>query len=256
VLVGGQSNADGTQNNFNNNTGGSPSYLTFGRIENSLMWNGTELAPYQLGVYGPAGNGGRWDSVGNVINGAGNWGFAHVAVKLLADSLPNIVECRVTQGGTQLGISGSDNSWNADYASILGIKYLQELELRYMALQQFCVARDIEINPIALLWHQGEGDRMSPFDAAYMANFTGLVNKVRSFTEKPNLPIIYGTVPNQSTGASPVVRAAHLDFAEKDADAWCRDNNDLVFDVDPIHWNAASSVLFGTWAAQTYLKNY
>jgi hypothetical protein len=258
VLVGGQSNAQGVAPTTEAAT---PSYLTSGPLSNVGFWNGsTVIEPYSLTERGRSGTGKNWLSAGGIT--AARWGFTEVASKLLADTWPNVVMCQVTAGGSRLGLSEAifpgASSWNTNYGLILGTyKYLQELNTKFDALISFCQARNIPYRIRGMLWHQGEADNHPSVDSAYQANLTSLIAEVRSFTGVAALPFVFGTVPAVSSSYNATVRAAQLAVDAADANAYCRDNNGLAYDLaagDPLHWGASACVTFGTWAASTLIS--
>lgn len=248
-IVAGQSNTDGRVATTNVNA---PDYLSDNLVDNVKVWNGTSLVNYDLTDIGQSGNGSSWVSA----DSSGKYSFAHVALKKVAETIDNVIVCQVTQGSSPLAaVSNAKGSWNYDYEAIpVGTpKLLESLENRFAALQSYLNSINRSYVVRGIFFHQGEWDDDSIFNEEdeYAVNFSGLVAKIRSFTNKPYLPIIYGTVPAASAANSLIIKNAHLDFAENDANAYCRDNDDLTL-FDSYHFDALSSNLFGEWAADQF----
>lgn len=242
-LVGGQSNSDGRVPY----TSG-PSYLQNGIVDNIAAFNGNRII-YDLRD-GQARVNGRSPSAVN------DYAFNHVALYQIGQDLPNVTTVQITVGGSPLysGLPDPQGIWNADYSSIPSSSpaLLKALQQRFEQLESFVSSRPgLRIKVRGLIWHQGESDKLPPADSDYASNWAAVVAKVRSFTNTPNLPIFYGTIPSTSSAYSLNVRNAQLDFASNDANAYCRDNNDLTM-FDGLHFDAASCNTFGDWVYTTF----
>lgn len=245
-LVGGQSNADG-RNVYTDPA--TPSYInTSNGLITDVYAYSRGIKPYAISENGLTGNG------NNITN---QWSFAQVALHLLSQSLPGVTACQWTVGDSQLAATPSrpNGSWNAAYDSIATSTphQLQNLQTRFEGFKSFCDSNGTTLNVRGLIWHQGESDNFSPADTDYAANWSAFVSAVRTFTGEATLPIFYGTIPIASSDYNATIRTAQLNFAAGDANAYCRDNDDLV---GGIHWDGASSVTFGTWVYTTYIANY
>lgn len=247
-LVAGQSNTDGR---VAYNDPAAPAYLDDKIVDGIKAWDGTGLIDYNLANSGPNDRGAGW-----VTNAAeNNFSFAHVALHDIAQSMANVVACQVTEGGTAITPSSNARGcWNADYTLIPTDTpaLLEALENRYTALATYCTANNIALNVKGIIWHQGEsdGDR-NVSTADHLSNFSAVVSRMRTFTGVADLPIFFGTFSGTGTKLYNDIRAALEQYAASDANAYCRDNTDLT-NFDGVHFDGASSVTFGQWAATTY----
>ena len=250
-LVAGQSNTDGRvsgqQGDF---------YLHNNLVNEVNVWNGTDVVPYNLTDFGQNGNGSSW--VTQQSNG--NYSFAHVALKNIAESTPNVLVCQVTSGGTSIHpVSFPRGCWNANYNSIPSgtPRLLEELENRFTSLSTYCNDNGITLNVLGLLWHQGEAD--SGYTNApenYLTNYSDLINRVRDFTNSPRLPVFYGTINTSSTQFNSTIQQAQLSFADNDVDAYCIDNSDTPLLSDNLHFNAEGCNEFGRQITNVILSHY
>lgn len=243
-LVGGQSNSDGRVA-F---TSG-PAYLQDGIVDGVGSFVGNRII-YDLRDADAYTNG--------RTEGANKYAFNHVALYQIAQELPNVTTVQITAGGSQLSSAQSQikGIWNADYASIPSdsVALLHALQLRFEHLQRWVSTRpNLTLKVRGLIWHQGESDAWSPADTEYLANWTALVSKVRTFVGDPNMPVFYGTIPSTSADYNATVRAAMLSFAASDPNAYCRDNDDLTM-YDGVHFDAASCNTFGDWTYSTFMS--
>jgi lysophospholipase L1-like esterase len=128
------------------------------------------------------------------------------------------------------------------------------LENRFRTLKTYADRHGMEVNVLGLLWHQGESDRTTGPAAAYQTNMTALIAKVREFTGRWDLPVIMGTVPTTSSSYSATVLAAQNAIAAADAYVWLYDfDAEGAAYIDGVHFNAATQIEFGEWAAATLL---
>lgn len=268
ILIAGQSNADGRVNINDTNT---PYYISSGILKNLdgsniLSFNNTLLTDFDFSASGPNGTGKEWVQSDNT----NQWSFSHVASSLIeSNGNSKIIVCQVTQGRTQLSplpIQNSNiGSWSTDFDNVVGFKMLEALESKFNNLVSYLNSQNISYNVKSLIWHQGENDylvsinpnlslsqRQSALDN-YQTDFESLISYVRAFTNKPNLPIVYGTVPSSSNWYSAEIRNAQLAVASNDNNAYCRDNNDLNL-FDGLHFDAASNITFGLWASEIVLQ--
>ena len=243
-LVAGQSNTDGRNSATDPSA---PEWIKDGILDNVQVWNGKELTQYNLDIISKTGNGSSW--VNNMSQM--KFSYAHIALKLVADKMKNVVVCQVSEGGTAINPRpNARGSWNANYSLLDSDtpKLLMDLEERFNALKAYCAANRIKMNVHGLIWHQGESDSFEQADIdAYSANWSGVIYKIREFTGKPYLPIFCGTIPNTSSCYSEQIRNVQMNIS---TDVYCRDNNDLTM-FDGVHFDHASSIRFGEWMADT-----
>jgi hypothetical protein len=250
VLVGGQSNADGRADYT---TG--PTWLQDQIVDYVKNFDGTKLEDhYWCNDIGPTGTGESW-----VTSGAsGKFGFVDVATKILAETLENVVVCRVTEGSTRVDETyNARGSWHADYDAIDAInpatpKLLQELENKYNALVAYCEARGIKLNVVGLFWHQGESSA-SIGTADFQEDTEAVFAKVREFTGRPDLPIVSGTIPTGSSQYSASIESQMLAIDAADARVTYLDFSALTM-FDGLHLDGASCVTAGTAAAAEMLS--
>jgi hypothetical protein len=252
-LISGQSNAEGrTALNL------APEYLSGGEIPNVLMYHGTNIDNYYLKHYGQRGNGAFW----SYTPGTTYWGPFDVTMKRLAEVLPNVLALRVSAGGSILDSIAPANagrgSWSDRFDEIPDgtPSLLQALEQRVQSLKDWAEVNNVQLIFRGMLWHQGASDFTRGGDSItnYESNWIDFVSYVRSFTVA-NLPIVYGTITNLSSTFNATIKAAHLSVAANDENMFCRDNDGLTV-FDPNHFTAESNVIFGEWAASTWLENY
>lgn len=258
VIEAGQSNSEGR---LQINHSLTPSYLQNGIVNGVKSFNGSLIEDYDLTNKGQNGNGMEWVQGTSLIR----WGAFHVALKEIADNVSNIVSVRVSNGGAILAPFERDSlaqngSFSADYANIPSsqAKLLEALENRFYQLVQYCQDNNIVLNVKALIWHQGEADGADASSTTaeddYENNLLDFIDKVRDFTNKPNLPIITGTIPSTSSKFSQKVKDAQLNVASNDSNFYCRINDDLTF-FDGLHFDANSCITFGQWIKNTFIND-
>lgn len=241
-LVGGQSNSAGRAL-----AADGPAYISSGIVD------GVSNYDYQNTVY---------DLSQGVLTGRdtaanGRFAFNHVAMSLASNDINDVVAVTVAVGNTILYANNFGNgSYNADYDAIpVGTRRcLQELELKYNAFVNWAESKGLTYKVQGLIWHQGESDAVSVPQAIteYGANWAALVAKVRSFVSDAQMPVFYGTIPIASADYNLTIRNAMLNYAAGDANAYCRDNNDLTL-LDAYHFDAPSNIVFGEWVYNTWL---
>lgn len=248
-LIGGQSNADGRAP-----AGAGPFHLRNNLVNGVKVWNGSQLTDYDLTDYGKDGNGSSWVRTQT----DGNFSFVHVALKEMAEKIPNLTVCQVTSGGTSLAPRTFERgSWCPDVELIPDgtPRLLEDLENRFNALQSYCEENQIKLNVLGFLWHQGESDAPTPYAAAYADRFEKLINRVRKFTSCPRLPVFYGTVPVESISFNATVQQAHLNYAANDIDTYCTLTDGFSLLGDSLHFDANGCTTFGLDIANK-IKHY
>jgi hypothetical protein len=254
-LIGGQSNSEGRTT-----MASAPAYL-IDRIPATMMWNGEEPDNYYLHHYGRRGNGAFW----SVAPATNYWGPFDVTLNDISESLPNVIAVRVSAGGTVIDSvaspTASRGSWSDRFGDIPSgtPALLQALEQRVDALKAWATTNGVQLNFRGMFWHQGEADQQVGGSSVtnYESNWQDVVDYIRGFT-RADLPIIYGTVSDESTLFNSTIKAAQLAVAAGDSNLYCRDNDGLAMigGGDTTHFSAASTVTFGEWAAETWLQNY
>lgn len=239
-LVAGQSNTDGR---VPMSSSDAPDWIHDGLIDGVKVWNGSEIVDYDLGNNGQDGNGSSW----TVNASENNFSWIHITTKLLADTGKQILICQVTEGGTSITeLENYRGTWSTNYDNKLypEIPYLlEDLKNRYLALIAYLDNNNMSYSLKGILWHQGESDYTS---LVYYSLFSGLIADIRSWTGRPTLPIIYGTIPHASGQYGEDVETDQLQIASEDANAYCRDNSTLTL-LDAYHFDSLSTQLFGQW---------
>lgn len=240
-LVAGQSNSSGRIS-----YAGGPVYLQDGIVDGVSNYNGQNTI-YNLD---------QGSFTGRDITANGDFAFNHVAMYKAAQDINDVVAVTNTEGGTILYASADGNgSWNADYDAIPtgSRRLLQELEIKYKLFANWAESKSLTFKVRGLIWHQGENDAIVPAAIpVYGTNLAALIAKVRSFTGDAQLPIFYGTVPASSSAYDVDIRNAMLNYAAGDANAYCRDNDDLTL-FDGLHFDASANETFGDWVYTTWL---
>jgi hypothetical protein len=226
-----------------------------------MMYHGTNVENYYFNHQGPLGNGSHWSY--NPFTD--QWGPYHVALKQIADSIANVVAVQVSAGGSVLDSvaspTASRGSWSDRFGDIPGgtPALLEALEQRVDSIKAWATANNVQLNFRGMFWHQGEADQQVGGSSVtnYESNWQDVVDYIRGFT-RADLPIIYGTVSDQSTLFNSTIKAAQLAVAAGDSNLYCRDNDGLAMigGGDTTHFSAASAVTFGEYAAETWLQNY
>ena len=250
-LVSGQSNSGQQAPTTDPNA---PSYLSANTVPGVYSYNNTTIvSDYSLSDTGPNGNG--WPYVtGASLNN--RFTYKEVALYEIAQARPNnnVLMCQVTNGGSTLGLNQRESgSWNVDFDNVIQPTplFAQLLKDKYDSLLAFASANNLTLNVRGMLWHQGEsGSPGTDYQTALQAFF----DYVRTFTNKPNLPIVSGTIPDTSNNYNASIRTAMLNVANADANIYYRDNNGLTF-FDGIHFDAQSCVTFGNWAKDIVINN-
>ena len=149
-------------------------------------------------------------------------------------------------GGTSIGLNppSGGGQWNVDYDSV-SRPLLKELEERYaLAMKMLAHSRKRGVVR-GILWHQGESDSNSQQNKDdYYQNLTNVIAKVRSFTNTPDLPFIFGSIPLNSGQFSPEVNTAHFQIASEDQNAHIVDmGSGSTF--DGLHFDGPTSEFLG-----------
>tara|TARA_R110001606_G_C15363921_1_gene648820 strand:+ start:92 stop:2113 length:2022 start_codon:yes stop_codon:yes gene_type:complete len=121
-------------------------------------------------------------------------------------------------------------------------KLTQEFEQQLREMKESSEFSNIEIK--AFLWHQGEGDFSSPYNADYYQNFKNVISYVRGVLDNPILPIVFGTISHASAQYSSVVETAQLAIAAEDEHAYVVDMQNGTL-LDPYHFDGVTSESLG-----------
>lgn len=104
--------------------------------------------------------------------------------KMMADSYPDrsIALIKVSRGGTTLY-----SDWNPDSNGFMWQTFTNKVTEALQELTDAGGSYDLK----GMIWHQGESD-IGQTSAAFTANLTNFLARVRSFVGKPELPIVVG----------------------------------------------------------------
>jgi len=315
VLVAGQSNADGwcVPTTL---AAGTPTWVaTDGththKVPSVKVWNGVEIQDeYDLTdistLYDPTGlspHNGRqyaaWDYTKNGGSADASkylYGYADVALAQMAATIPNLVVCRVTAGGSCIALSENfgKGTWNAAYnPAVSGIEitvaynpvidneycvgedekalYLA-LKGRYEGLLSYCETNNITVNVLGLLWQQSAGDALlatafpsghaavcPDADDDYYDNITALIAAIRGWTGCANLPWLCGTASNNISLdglKNETIEDAPIQLAADDYNVLTHFNYEHTCTTDGVHDSIAACNTYGQWAALVLLCKY
>lgn len=232
-IVAGQSNADGRVGDF--------TLVDFrngnGEVPGVFMWERVAFR-FNLMKFNDA-----YRSGSNALN-HNLWAFDVFTLRMMQQNLNrNIYVVKRTVGGTALIPTHAQGSWHYNYDSItVAGKLLQQLEIQFDSAVANITRSGKTPKVRAFLWHQGESDTGDPNN--YQARLTGLIAKVREFTNTPNLKCFIGTVPAVSAAYNATIRQAKLNIQAADANVFVIDLNDLTL-LDAFHFDANSAKTAG-----------
>lgn len=236
-LLAGQSNMDG----YAYVTGLPPS-LQVSQGDVRLYWSGngswTGLAPASYGIdygveyFGPEVTFGRF----------------------LADQdeAPPVALIKHAIGGTDLAYYWYPGEYRRDPAQGLGYRdFLATIELALAELDAEGTAWEIA----GMIWMQGESDAYSDEDiaAAYEANLTHFISRVRDDVGAPDLPFVIGKIHCPTCPYGDIVRAGEdaVDAADPKVTAFATE--DLSVNADGIHYDGAAMRTLGERFAESLL---
>lgn len=194
IIVIGQSNADGRADYTS-----APTWLKDNnyQVPGYKVWDALTNNFKDYNVLGMTGNGG--DVPGSDGSGKNKFAFdAFFAHQYLADNpSKTLYMVRTTLGDTGLydqPTQGSRNwTWSPDTDNIVEGCNSLLLSLQEKVYRALIFAKDnnIELMPIAILWHQGEKDASSEASIkAYKTNLSNLISWVRGLFDMPHLAFI------------------------------------------------------------------
>lgn len=194
IVVIGQSNADGRANYTS-----APTWLKDNnyQVPRYKVWDAVANNFKDYNVLGMTGNGG--DVPGSDGSGTNKFAFdPFFAHQYLSDNpQKTLYMVRTTLGDTGLydqPTTGSRNwTWSPDTDNIVEGCNSLLLSLQEKVYKALIFAKDnnIELIPIAILWHQGEKDASSEASIkAYKTNLSNLISWVRGLFNMPHLPFI------------------------------------------------------------------
>lgn len=249
-VVCGQSNSDGRIPN-----GDYPEYMQTDRA----MYCYDDGGNFQNGMFSPYR---PFTYATNETNRFGYDAFVyHYIQKAQADPFYIV---KTTLGGSAIDPSCNSNKnwyWSCDPSwyntetatSLGGHSLMKEFERSFEACQaQTLNALKHGYKVRAILWHQGEADRMNNGPANYYSNLTTLIAHMRQFLyEKTgdadclSLPFILGTVAHNSTQYNSTVESAHMRIAQEDANVHAINLDGQPLLGDNLHFGVEAGEYYG-----------
>ena len=250
-IIGGQSNMDG-RNQFVER----PAWLQAGAtIPNCKMWDSTKN---QFDNWNLSTNSGA--SASAYLNQL--WALDSVFFHRLDIDLgikPFLI--KRTQGGTAIYLNTSEKGcWNIDFDAIDLLSgtpaLLRDLTDRINAAVSYLNSVGKTYKFRGFIWHQGESDADLGATAQnqYYQNFKDVIVHIRNVTSEPNLPAIYGMIPDASASFNLTIRNAQIQIASEDDNAYLADLSDLTL-MDAWHFDSASSIVAGNRYADIFINN-
>jgi hypothetical protein len=98
-----------------------------------------------------------------------------------------------------------------------------------------------------MMWMQGEGDSTDRKAAeAYEENLANFLTQVRKDLEAPEMPVVVGLISEAKKWTfAEIVREGQMNVAKKLPNVATVETNDLTFNADGIHYDAAGLVTLG-----------
>lgn len=183
------------------------------------------------------------------INIEGQWAFDLVTyynISLHQD----LYVIKWSAGGTSIDPLGdSSYHWTADYEDLDSLS--KSLLLKFETEIRNHIASDgSQFDVRAMLWHQGEGDRGSLGTGSadrYYNNLRNMVSYIRGVVGNERLPIITGTISENSAQYDATIHSAQEQLASEDPYFILIDMSGAPL-KDSYHFNAAASVYLGQMA--------
>lgn len=159
-------------------------------------------------------------------------GFGHA----IAAAQPgrNILLVKVTEGGTTL-----HTDWNSAAPNKLYARLVRTVKHALEDIQKQGATYEIA----GMLWHQGEGDRMSPHVERYKERIDAFIERIRTDLNAPEMPFILGEIRNDSD-QNQAILAIKRAYAEETPAVGLASGKDLkTFDTH--HFDAPSLIELG-----------
>lgn len=237
IIVMGQSQVDGRGNSPT-----CPQASADGTIVGVDCYNqqtGT-IAPWKIGT-----------NTGSFTYNSSEWGPDYVAVKQYRDWLgEDLTVVKATRGGASMGANANTTACFAipSVAVTNGASLVAEWGVERWNRARAIYARSgIILDPIAILWMQGEGDYQSPYQEAYQMNMTNYMKFVRRYLGKPSLPWIWTSVQSDSPQYSATVYAAQQAIHAADVNSKYLTITGQSYNVDGVHYDYNGKLYIGNW---------
>jgi hypothetical protein len=206
-IIFGQSNADGREASPAN-----PEAEVDGTLTGLQMYNAAANAfqPWKIGT-----------NTGSFVAGNTGWDPFGLALKYYRDFLgvDNLYAVKATKGGISLHPTATLlGSFYTDTIQVVTSNRMWDMLVTRIEAVRYVLARQGKVARFkAALFHQGEGDKGAPYNAAWQANAEDLFLKLRQRCWNATMPIIAGTIPTAGTYYDATVQAAMEAIAVADA---------------------------------------
>lgn len=211
-----------------------------GQVKGVLIWDDSIKAftPFKFGLGGNTGGGAPGAKSESEM-----YGFDIIAAAMLAEYTgKTIYIVKRSLGGTAIDITGSNGGgyWTPIVEDIItGRKLIEELKIKVLN----AMSSNPNLEPKAILSHQGEGDSTALAKVKYYQNKKNVMRYERGIVANPKLPYIFGTIAPISQQYTAEVDAAFHKIAAEDKFAYLVDMHDGTL-FDPYHFDPASTLLF------------
>ncbi len=244
IIVAGQSNADGRELKT-----AAPAWLVAMnyKIDNYMVWNRSAniFQSYELGV-----------NTGAFVNNDTKFGFDIFFAKAWLDANPTkkLYAIKQTAGGvpiTHLGVNNGNNNYRwqpkTDLIATGQLSMVNELAAKITAVKSFAVTTRLRLTPVAVLYHQGEGDADRVADGGvtdYPANLANLISAIRGMMQAPALPWLTATLHPVNANYIAVSSAiTQLDGLDPNMKAVNMSGNTQT--IDGLHFSVPALTLIG-----------
>ena len=180
------------------------------------------------------------------LNITDNWAFDLVTYYNIALN-QDLYVIKWSVGGTSIDPLGDGSyHWTADYEDLDSLS--KSLLLKFETEIRNHIASDgSQFDVRAMLWYQGEGDRGSLGTGSadrYYNNLRNMVSYIRGIVGNERLPIITGTISENSAQYDATIHSAQERLASEDPYFVLIDMSGAPL-KDSYHFNAAASVYLG-----------
>ena len=227
IIAAGQSNIDGRIP-----TASLPSYITL-PISNCHFASNYNNGSFEDGIQQTALSSDRWG-----VDLVTYYYITQVANKELY-----VIKC--SKGGTSIDENG-DNTvhWTPFYERLSSMN--NSILWKFEQMIRSCIsAQGNNFDIRAMIWHQGEGDRMVPDN--YYTNLKCLIAYCRGIVGNQRLPFICGTISTKSSQYNSTIDIAIRKIAEEDPYVYLIDMADASL-LDSYHFDADWAEYFGKCA--------
>lgn len=166
------------------------------------------------------------------------------------------------------GAAGSWGCWEPDFLAPAGEhRHINQYDHFLATIRNATTSADIDqdgtidtLNPIGILWMQGESDAMYSVEIAqqYDANLKRLMDLMRASLREDDLPVVIGRISDSAIKDNKkiwthgeIVRTGQASFVEKDPAARLVTTTDSYGYSDPYHYDSAGYIDLGSQFAKS-----